>query len=229
MYFLFTPSHVIYEYFIKEKGYPRWKQLWQLLFHVSINPDSVFVLFYLFLAKEIPFLIRFAEARLAKIEDSLEEKAPGYRIAHLHLNVFQEDMDNRFHASCFDTNRLYLLETNNISRETQLGISNYRDIRKNKRKPRTMTEADKIMYKASSNETLFLMYRNYFMYYPVVILIGLLGLTIHTKFSIVSSSLILIDILSYYFMRSQHHDLVVDLSYALVGVVVSQTIYNTPQ
>lgn len=218
--------HMIYLYFVMEKGYARWKQLWQLLFHIAIYPTGIGTLAMLFVVKEIPFLIKHAEARLASIEDSLEEKVPSYRIAHLHHKVFEEDIDNRFHTSCFDTNRLYLLETTNVSRETQLGISNYREIRKKRKKPRSMTDSDVVMYKASNNKQMFLLGRNYYIYYPVFFLLGvLIGEPISIS-SLISSLLIWIDLMSYYFMQPQYHDLMVDLSYAVASVGFSQFLYN---
>jgi len=218
--------NMIYTYFVMEKGYARWKQAWQLLFHIAIYPAGVSSLLFLFVVKEIPFLIQYAETRLASIEDSLEEKVPSYRIAHLHHKVFQEDIDNRFHTSCFDSNRLYLLETTNVSRETQLGISNYRGLRKKNKKPRSMTEADVTMYKASGNKKMLLLGRSYYMYYPVLFLLGVLVLEPIAFLPVISSSLIWLDLMSYYFMQTQYHDLTVDLSYAAASVALSQFLYS---
>ena len=155
---------------------------------------------------------------------------PQFRIAHLHLNVFEEDMDNRFHESCFNTNRLYLLETTNTSRETQLGIINYREIRKNKKKPREMTEREKVLYNASSNETMFLSDRNYFIFYPLGILFFLLLCTLVGSYSILTLylyvSLVCGDVVTYMTMDPRYHDVYVDVHYAVASLVFAQLNYR---
>lgn len=228
--------HMMYLYFVMEKRYVRWKQLWQFFFHMAIflGTDALFIavagLVYMFLYKELFFTIKFAEKRLAKIEESIDEKMPQFRVAHLHLNVFEEDMENRFHESCFNSNRLYLLETTSSSRETQLGIINYREIRKNKKKPREMTEREKVLYNASSNETMFLSDRNYFIFYPLGILFFLLLCTLVGSYSILQSylyvSLICGDVVTYMTMDPQYHDVYVDAHYAVASLVFAQLNYR---
>jgi len=189
-------------------------------------------LLYMFLYKELYFLIHFAEARLAKIEDSIEEKMPQYRIAHLHLNVFPDDMNNRFHESCFNTNRLYLLETSTSSRETQLGISNYREIRKKNKKPREMTDREKILYKAAGNTEILISERLYFILYPIAVLIVLLIFTIAATYvensglALLTFQLIITDILSYTLTPPVYHDLIVDLNYAVSSVIFVRSYYK---
>ncbi len=49
--------------------------------------------------KDVIFsLIKHAEKRIAKIEMSMFDEGLGQRIAHLHLNVFKDDIENRFQA-----------------------------------------------------------------------------------------------------------------------------------
>lgn len=233
---LHSKVYMIYLYYVMEKRFVRWKQLWQLFFHISLflQTDvlyiSLAVLVYVFLYKELYFIVHFAEERLAKIEESIDEKMPQFRIAHLHLNVFQEDMENRFHESCFNSNRLYLLESTTSSRETQLGISNYRDIRKSKNKPREMNDKEKIMYKAASNRTLFVSERNYFIFYPIAIVFFLLLFTLVGSSSMLRSyifvSLIVGDISSYMVMDPQYHDVYVDVHYAVVSLIFAQLNYR---
>ena len=227
--------HMIYQYNVMEKYFVRWNNVWQLGFHIvmCIMEECLYVqtfcLLYYFLYKELYFLIHFAEKRLSKIEDSMEEKIPGYRIAHLHLEVFTEDVDNRFHKSCFDTNRLYILESTIQSRETQLGITNYREIRRKNRKPRLMSESEKVLYEASSNRTMLVSNREQFVLYPVAILWFMLmcALLAYPSFvSCLSTALISLSACSYVIIPVKYHDLVVDLSYAVVSLVFAQLYYK---
>ncbi len=237
MCMLHPQIHMMYKYAVMEKKYIRWKQVWQFFFHFALylHAENMYIslatLLYLFLYKELYFIVNFAEKRIGKIEESIHEKIPDYRIAHLHLNVFQEDKENRFHESCFDTNRLYILESTNKSRETQLGISNYRDIRRRNKVPRDMSEDDRTMYIASSNETLFLSGRHYFIFYPVVVLVFLLLCTMVGSLSplrtYVNLSLIVGDFLTYMFMQSQRHDVYVDVNYAVSALLFVQLHYSS--
>ncbi len=214
LFMLFPSIHRHYIYQVTERGFIRWKIIWQILFHGAISNEIPYILLFLFLLKELKFVIEFAETRLSKIEESLYEKCPGYRIAHLHLNLFQDDMDNRFHVNCFHTNRLYILESTVLSRETQLGISNYREIRRRNKAPRTMTEEEENMYKASSNQFLLFSNRNYIIGYYVGLLCTILLFEHYTSFI-----LVLFNITTFLFMRSAIHDVLVDLAYGVISVL----------
>jgi len=217
--------HMLYIYSVMEKRYFRCKQVWQLFFHICLGYISTPL--YLFLYKELFFIIKFAEKRLAKIEESIVEKIPSYRIAHLHLNTFKEDMDNRFHYSCFDTSRLYLLETTQESKKTQLGISNYREIRRKQDTPREMSDEETIMYTAASNQTLFLSNRKYYIISPIVILAGMLLIeTSNTLNYSVHATLIFIDVATYIFTPPRAHDIFVDVSYASAALIFALVYYN---
>lgn len=218
MYYLLMLHPGIHERYIfqmTERYFLRWKIIWCIYFHMCLNRDVLIVLF-LYLYKEFVFVINYAETRLAKIDESMYEKMTGYRVAHLHLNVFQDDMDNRFHENCYHTNRLYLIESTNTSRETQLGISNYRDIRRRGKAPREMTEDDARMYKASSNKGLLLANRRIMVAYPMVILV------VFSLTNYLSAILIIGNILSYMFTRAMFHDFWTDISYAVVSVIYAQ-------
>lgn len=224
---MFPRLHYHYIYQISERGFIRWKVFWQLLFHASLalqNPYlCISVIFYMFLLKELCFVIKFAETRIAKIEESIYEKMPTFRIAHLHLNVFEDDMDNRFHVNCYHTNRLYLLESTVKSRKTQLGISNYRDIRRRKQKPRTMNEHEEKMYNAASNEQILLSDRKYLLLYYVGILSSItlfIDLSSTTK-AFFNLLLIFGDMFSFLFTHSLFHDGFVDISYAVVSLCIA--------
>jgi hypothetical protein len=215
MYYLIMLHPGIHEKYIfqmTERYFVRWRIVWILFFHACLNHD-VLLFFFMYLYKELVFVINYAETRLAKIDESIYEKMMGYRVAHLHLNVFQDDMDNRFHENCYNTNRLYLIESTNTSRETQLGISNYRDIRRRGKAPREMTETDASMYKASSNKGLLLADRQIMVVYPMLILIGF------SLRNYMSAILIIGNLLSYMFTRALFHDFWTDLNYAVVSVI----------
>lgn len=227
--------NMMYVYKITEKMFVRWSEFWQLFFHIilCVFDDclyaQVFCLMYYFLFKELYFLTHFSEKRLSKIEESMEEKLPGYRIAHLHLEVFSEDIDNRFHQSCFDTNRLYILESTTKSRETQLGISNYREIRRKNRNPRLMTSEEKVLYQASSNHSMLVSNREQFVLYPIGILCIMLVCTLVVYSSLVcclSTALISLGVCTFCIMPPKYHDFVMDLSYAVASLVFAQLYYK---
>ena len=93
-----------------------------------------------------------------------------------------------------------------------------------------MTDEEQVMYIASSNETLFLENRQYFIFYPVVMLGILLLFTMVGSTSPLATyfnlSLILSDLLSYMFMRSQRHDVSVDVNYAVSALLFAQLHYS---
>lgn len=233
---LFPRVHSSYIYNVIERKGVRWKVLWRLYFHFSLyySTDSLFAtlatILYFALYKEFNFIIHFAENRLAKIDDAIYEKLPGFRIAHLHLGVFQDDIANRFHEHCFKTNRLYILESTSASKSTQLGISNYREIRRRKKEPRSMDDTELKMYEASSNKLIFIDKRNYYIYTPIAILFFFVIFTdiSNTLKSYMNLILILTDVLTFLFMSSGKNDIICDLTYASLSIAYSLVRYNTP-
>lgn len=219
---MYPKIHVIYIYYVLERTVVWWKVLWQIYYHWSLTYSSLCVvtIIYMMTIKEIIFLINFAEKRLAKIEISMEEKIPQYRIAHLHLNVFNDDITNRFHRSCFNTNRLYILESTVDSKKTQLGITNYRTIRRKNKQPRDMNEEEEIWYKAASNEYLLLEHRNFYIRLPIATLsiILLFTVDIYSPAIMIHILLIITDILTYCFTPPIVHEVLVDVSYALASL-----------
>lgn len=233
---LFPRVHSSYVYHVVERKGVRWKVVWRLYFHFSLYycTDSLFAtlatILYFALYKELNFLIHFAEHRLAKIDEAIFEKLPGFRIAHLHLNIFHDDVVNRFHENCFNTNRLYVLESTAASKSTQLGISNYREIRRRKQQPRSMNDDELRLYEASSNKLIFIDNRNYCIYTPVAILFVFVIFTdiSNTLKSYVNLLLILTDVLTFIFWSSDKNDIMCDLTYAAVSVAYSIVHYSTP-
>tara|TARA_B110000008_G_scaffold224605_1_gene225508 strand:+ start:2248 stop:3087 length:840 start_codon:yes stop_codon:yes gene_type:complete len=231
--FMYPLMHMKYKYVVMEKEF--YRKYWIIFFHgILFMGDplnacvAVATMFYVHLYKEIMFLIRYAEKRLGKIDESLFEKAPGYRIAHLHLNVFEDDIENRFHHSCYDSNRLYVLESTTLSKKKQLGISNYREIRRKSQTPREMNDDELLMYKASSNELLFIQQREYYVLYPLVVLIFLLAFILVSARSMgayVHVFLVGLNVGSFSF-KPLGHDIVVDLSYFAFAVMFAQIHYT---
>ena len=233
MCLIYPLLHMKYKYVVMEKEF--YRKYWIIFFHgILFMGDplnaciAVATMFYVHLYKETMFLIRFAEKRLGKIDESLFEKVPGYRIAHLHLNVFEDDIENRFHHSCYDSNRLYILESTSLSKKKQLGISNYREIRRKGQTPREMNDNELRMYKASSNELLFLQQREYYVLYPLVVLLFLLTFILFSARSMgayIHVFLVGLNVGSFSF-KPLGHDIVVDLSYFAFAVMFAQIHYT---
>jgi hypothetical protein len=127
--------------------------------------------------KDIHFLIKHAENRLAKIEKILHEDGYKKRIVHLHNQIITEDMYSRFHQHCFDTNRLYLEDLTPSTTDKTLAINNYRTIRKNGNKPKPFQDDDEIFYKASSNKYIFISQRYSFYLFPIIVILWLMTMT----------------------------------------------------
>ena len=93
-----------------------------------------------------------------------------------------------------------------------------------------MTEREKVLYNASSNETMFLSDRNYFIFYPLGMLFFLLLCTLVGSYSILQSylyvSLICGDVVTYMTMDPQYHDVYVDAHYAVASLVFAQLNYR---
>ncbi len=220
--------HHIYVYNIVERFIPRWTYFVRAAFHYTLfyptltkSFPSVLCVLMIMLWKDIIFLITHAERRLAKIEMSMYDEEMTHRIAHLHLNVFSDDMENRFHKHCFNTNRLYLLENTENAMDTQLAIHNYRKLRTERKKPREFTGNDKVYYEASSNHKIFISHRYIFMAYPLIILVWLACMTdlSFTETMYMHHGILLADVLSKWF-GNKINDIVIDLSYVISMSVI---------
>mgnify|MGYP001178368143 CR=1 FL=1 len=217
--------HKIYVYNVIERTIPKWSYIIRASVHyMFFSPiltkcfPSVLSVFIIMLWKDIYFLICHAEQRIAKIETALYEQNILHRVAHLHLNVFEDDMKNRFHKHCFDTNRLYLIDHTDKSREEMLGIYNYRNVRSEKKTPRKFYGKDETYYKASNNSRIFISKRYYFTVPPLCLLVWLMAMT-DTSTSLImyiNHVVLLVDILSYY-LGPITNDILVDVSY-LIGI-----------
>jgi len=180
---LLPPVHMIYVYSLVERSIPKFVYLLQCSFHIiylrSIERTfaGVISILSILLLKDIIFLIKHAETRLAKIDAALYDERLGKRIAHLYKNVFYDDRQNRFHRHCFDTNKLYLVDETHTSREESLAIHNYRMLRIEGKKPRTFGPNDRMFYIASKNRSIFISHRVTYFLVPLFMSIWTSSLT----------------------------------------------------
>lgn len=184
MLVLVPKIHQIYVYNIVERMIPKWTYVYRIFFHYILYNErltsafpSVLSVSVIMILKDIHFLIKHAENRLAKIEKILYEDGYKKRIVHLHNQIITEDMYSRFHQHCFDTNRLYLEDLTPSTTDKTLAINNYRTIRKNGNKPKPFQDDDEIFYKASSNKYIFISQRYSFYLFPIIVILWLMTMT----------------------------------------------------
>ena len=227
--------HHIYIYNLVERMIPKWTYFIRAVFHYTLfYPEltksfpSVISIVLIMIWKDIIFLINHAERRITKIETSLYEEELGYRIAHLHLNLFTDDTCNRFHKHCFDTNRIHLIENTHASNESLLSIHNYRKLRREKKIPRQFTGDDKIHYEASNNKTIFISQRWSFLCTPLLTIIWMFAMTdLSGSFVMyINHLLILFDIATSYF-GNKVNDICIDVSYLVAFIFI--VLKYTPQ
>lgn len=225
---LFPNVHQVYIYNIVERTIPKMSYFLRAIFHYSIFIDnierafaSVVSLVCIILLKDMMFLVKHAEQRLAKIDDILYEDGYCKRIVHLHNNVYHEDTLTRFHQHSFDTNRMYLdnltVEASNVS----LAVHNYRQIRKKKKSPREWkTKEDKLYYQAASNRHIFISNRYTFFILPFATCIWCLCLTgMPNQYpSIVNYALITIDLFTTPF-GNMINDISIDIAYSSATIL----------
>ncbi len=159
------PIHRKTIYYLTEFKIPPWFLLFKCFLHMSLFASytqkililSVWMIIYV--CNDLYFVVHHAEKRLMKIDELLYENKK--RIAHLYLNTYQDDVENRFHRHLFETNRLYLLDTTPSSERTSLAIHNYRQIIKG---GLPKNPIDSIM-RAARGKTIFLS-NKFLMYLP---------------------------------------------------------------
>lgn len=226
--------HQYYVFSIVERVIPKWTYLLRAAFHYTLfyptltkSFPSVVSICILMMWKDIVFLITHAEKRLAKIEMSMFDEEIGQRVAHLHLNVFKDDINNRFHKHCFDTNRIYMIENTELSNETNLAIYNYRKLRLDGKTPRNFTEDDSIHYDASNNQRIFISNRKQFIIIPLLIICWLMIMTDRTLAitMYINHGIILLDIISQRY-GNKVNDIVIGSTY-FVSMVVIVNVYAT--
>lgn len=222
---MIIPSiHKIYVYNILERTIPKWSYVIRYAFHYFLFQHDILRAFpatvtitLICLWKDIIFLINHAEKRLAKIEKIMYEDGDltNKRICHLHLDVFRDDINNRFHKHCFDTNRLYLDSAcTPYTTDMACSINNYRIIRKDNNTPKEFTGDDETAWRASSNKHIFISGRYEFYCLPLIMIVYLMAMTTGGNVYLVymSHSLVCADLISTYFGR-KINDVTIDISY----------------
>lgn len=220
--------HQIYVYNVVERMIPKWTYLPRALFHYTLYyPDltksfpAVLCVIMIMIWKDICFLISHAEKRLAKIETSMYDEDIEQRVAHLHLNVYADDTENRFHKHCFDTNRLYMLQNTEQSKDALLSIYNYRKLRREGKQPREFTGDDKIYYEASNNRKMFISQRWSFMVTPLLILLWLMLMTDHQPqlLMYIHYGCLAVDV-STYSLGNRANDIFTDFTYLASSLIL---------
>jgi len=211
----------IFMYNVVDRSLPKVWYLYRAGFHyvlfcpnlVSAFP-AVLSVFLLMVWKDIIYLIHHAEDRLAKIDVAMHEADVHKRFSHFYLNVYEDDIKNRFHPHCFDTNKVYLEPSTFSSDRMSLAIYNYRRLRKEGgKKPLNMTVMEKRAYEATYNHSLFLSSRYTFMVSPLLLVAWTMSMTGVRDWNMyINHVLLLLDIGTVAFSQKWNF-FIVDLSY----------------
>lgn len=225
---LTMPSvHKVYEYNLRERVIPKTTYLYRCLFHYVLFSSNqldwfpaVLSVLIIMLWKDISFLIRHAENRLAKIDTAIYEAKIGMRLSHMYLNVFMDDVNNRFHVHCFDTNKIYFEQDSLTSDKMGLAIYNYRMMRSEKRHPKTLTSDEAIAYTASSNKSMFVSHRWGFLASPLAILVLAMAMSTSKWYApIYTNHLLLIGDVVTFQLSAKANDIFIDIAYASMAIV----------
>lgn len=164
------PVHRKTIYYLTEFKIPPWFIFFKFLVHVSLfinyiqklHITMLWMLIYLW--NDLYFVICHAEKRLTKIDELMYGNDK--RIAHLYLNMYNDDIKNRFHKHLFDTNRLYMFEKTDDSEKLSLAIHACR-----KHAPE---DPDKNTLKAATGESIFISNRS-IIYVPALFIFMISG------------------------------------------------------
>lgn len=220
-------AHKVYEYNLCERVIPKTTYLYRCLFHYVLFSSNqlewfpaVLSVLIIMLWKDISFLIRHAENRLAKIDTAIYEAKIGMRLSHMYLNVFMDDVNNRFHNHCFDTNKIYFEQDSLTSDKMGLAIYNYRMMRSEKRRPKRLTSDEAIAYAASSNKSIFVSQRWAFLASPLAILaLTMIMSTSRWYAPIYTNHLLLIGDVATFQLSAKANDIFIDIAYATMTIV----------
>ena len=120
------------------------------------------------------------------------------------------------------------MESTIESKRTQLGISNYREIRRKNEEPRDMNEEEQLWYKAASNEYILLENRHFYILLPILALSSMLLFTLDVYNPTIYVHILLIvgDISTYIFTPPLVHEVLVDVFYGLASVLYGLLCYK---
>lgn len=220
-------AHKVYEYNLCERVIPKTTYLYRCLFHYVLFSSNqldwfpaLLSVLIIMLWKDISFLIRHAENRLAKIDTAIYEAKIGMRLSHMYLNVFMDDVNNRFHEHCFDTNKIYFEHDSLTSDKMGLAIYNYRMMRSEKRRPKRLTSDEAIAYAASSNKSMFISQRWAFLASPLAILaLTMIMSTSRWYAPIYTNHLLLIGDVATFQLSAKANDIFIDIAYATMTII----------
>jgi hypothetical protein len=236
--------HRLHEYNTVEHTIPKWSYLMRAYYHTVLLDEipfagivSVLLLLIVMMWKESRFLISHAETRLRKIDEQLynHEATRKYRVCHLHLNAFDDDVTSRTHLHQFNTNMLDIVPHSYQSEENQNAIKNYVEHRKrNMFAPKQMTDWEKKMWRVSEYRDIFIQNREVSMFAPIIyILCGAfvcfpMAESNRLRLLVYLNTLIFIgDGISTVTMARLNNDVFIDLLYMFVSIVfICLSSYN---
>jgi len=230
-------AHKVYEYNLCERVIPKTTYLYRCLFHYVLFSSNqldwfpaVLSVLIIMLWKDVSFLIRHAENRLAKIDTAIYEAKIGMRLSHMYLNVFMDDVNNRFHEHCFDTNKIYFEQDSLTSDKMGLAIYNYRMMRSEKRRPKRLTSDESIAYAASSNKSMFVSQRWAFLASPLAILaLTVIMSTSRWDTTVCINHLLIIGDVATFQLSAKTNDIFIDIAYAIMTIVGVYQLLPTVQ
>ena len=170
--------HIIHEYNTVEHTVPKWTYVMRAYYHIVLLEPipfagilTIFVLIIIMMWKDTRFLVNHAEERLKRIDEGLygSEYTKKYRIAHLHLDTFDDDTAVRNHTHLFNTNKIVIVQHSLQSEESQNGIRNYVEYkRQRKKKPQNLSEWEEKLWRASDYKHIFIQNRDMYTFVPLI-------------------------------------------------------------
>lgn len=170
--------HQMYEYNTVEHTTPKWTYFFRMYYHVALLNTvpyaaiiGIFLLLVILMWKDLRFVVVHAEKRLKAIDEAMysNENTKKYRICHLHLNTFDDDLAARSHVHFFNTNMLHVVPHSLHSEENQNAIKNYVEYRKNHAfPPKNMSEWERKMWNVSIYKNIFLQNRDMYSFVPFI-------------------------------------------------------------
>jgi len=170
--------HQMYEYNTVEQTTPKWTYFFRMYYHVVLLDTipyagmiSMFLLLVILLWKDLRFLVVHAEERLKAIDEAMYSNGntKAYRICHLHLNAFTDDLTARSHVHFFNTNALNVVNHSVQSEADQNAIKNYVEYRKKHVfPPKNMSEWERKMWNMSMYKNIFIQNRDMYSFVPFI-------------------------------------------------------------
>ena len=226
--------HQIHEYNTVEHTVPKWSYAFRIYYHVVLLANlpivgiyTVFIITVIMMWKDMRFLVAHAEERLKQIDKVMysTEETKKFRICHLHLNAFDDDIAVRSHTHNFNTNKLKIVRHSLVSEEEQNAIKNYEEYRKNHLfPPNNMKDWERRAWHTSAYQHIFLHNRDMYRFVPIIyILCGTFISFSHTSsterlYIYMNTLLIMGDVISTVLMQKLNNDVFNDILYVGCGI-----------